>query len=285
MKMAKGMMVQYIMENLPGMLPGKEIKISEMTVNGMLLTGIIARDKEENVAPVVYLEHFRGKTEQEICEKIADALNNAKPLGIDPVQLLHDRAFVKSHIHPVLCSSMTRSCDMVSFMEIGDMSLLLEIELVKDGYAKVTHSILKETGLSREEALAAAMANVNPTITRMEDTMLYLLDTEAGPENLYETKDLFCGGSSLLVVSNKSIFHGAANILNEKVKARLHELLGKRFFILPSSIHEVICCPVYMLDADSLRNMVGEINQSEVAPDDRLSDKVYVCEYGQIRVA
>ena len=44
-------------------------RTGEMTVNGMLLTGIIARDKKEkNAAPVVYLEHFRGETEQEMAE-------------------------------------------------------------------------------------------------------------------------------------------------------------------------------------------------------------------------
>ena len=52
--------------------------------------------------------------------------------------------------------------------------------------------------------------------------------------------------------------------------------MGTDFFVLPSSVHEVLILPDDgSQDLDSLQFMVREINRTEVAPEDRLSDFVY----------
>ena len=53
------------------------------------------------------------------------------------------------------------------------------------------------------------------------------------------------------------------------------ERIGGDFFLLPSSVHECILVPKNGFDEKELQNMVMTVNQSQVSPEDRLSDNVY----------
>ena len=54
------------------------------------------------------------------------------------------------------------------------------------------------------------------------------------------------------------------------------ELLGNDFFILPSSIHQMLVLPDDgQVDAEMLRDMVKEVNATQVAPAERLTNDVY----------
>ena len=55
----------------------------------------------------------------------------------------------------------------------------------------------------------------------------------------------------------------------------IHEKMGD-YYILPSSIHEVLIVPATCgLDRDELKEMVCTVNRDQVAPEDQLSDEVY----------
>ena len=48
-------------------------------------------------------------------------------------------------------------------------------------------------------------------------------------------------------------------------------------FVLPSSVHEMMIAPYDgSLDLDELSAMVKEINETQVAPEDRLTDRAYI---------
>ena len=52
--------------------------------------------------------------------------------------------------------------------------------------------------------------------------------------------------------------------------------MGGDFFLLPSSIHEVILVPDNgKMDYRELEKMVHEVNETQVRPTERLSDNVY----------
>ena len=53
--------------------------------------------------------------------------------------------------------------------------------------------------------------------------------------------------------------------------------IGADLFILPSSVHETIIVPVDdTVSADTLREMVTEINEHQVVEEERLADNVYI---------
>jgi hypothetical protein len=81
----------------------------------------------------------------------------------------------------------------------------------------------------------------------------------------------------LYVLTNESATNGATAICNDKKMREIAEMLDSDLIVLPSSIHEVIIMPKDdSLDIDSLIQMVQDINGSEVAADEILSNNVYV---------
>lgn len=77
------------------------------------------------------------------------------------------------------------------------------------------------------------------------------------------------------IVTNKERMFGAINIYSEDCIKQVQEILGtKNFYVLPSSIHEVICVPTEGIEIDDLLKMVTEVNQTQVRPEERLGDFV-----------
>lgn len=83
-------------------------------------------------------------------------------------------------------------------------------------------------------------------------------------------------GPQLMVLTNMQGMHGAGALFYPEQLETIAQQMGTDFFVLPSSVHEVLILPDDgSQDLDSLQFMVREINRTEVAPEDRLSDYVY----------
>lgn len=84
------------------------------------------------------------------------------------------------------------------------------------------------------------------------------------------------GEQKILCVSNADGGPlGACQIFKPMVQRAVAALFGGDYFILPSSIHEVLCVPYDSDDKEFLSEMVREINASVVANRDVLSDHIY----------
>ncbi len=80
----------------------------------------------------------------------------------------------------------------------------------------------------------------------------------------------------MYVLSNQFHLHGATTILYDGLLSMIAERLEKDFILLPSSIHEVLLIPTDQPgDAGFYRNMVREVNDTQLADDEILSDHVY----------
>lgn len=83
-------------------------------------------------------------------------------------------------------------------------------------------------------------------------------------------------GVPMYVLSNKQRRYGAATILYDKVLESFSIKSQHNFYILPSSIHEVILVgDDDKHDLENLKSMVCEVNRSQVPYEDILSDSVY----------
>ena len=81
----------------------------------------------------------------------------------------------------------------------------------------------------------------------------------------------------MYVATNVFKMNGACILLYDGVLKKFAEKIGSDFYILPSSVHEVIFVPANGdMDARYLIQMVKEVNATEVAPDEVLSDNVYI---------
>lgn len=83
----------------------------------------------------------------------------------------------------------------------------------------------------------------------------------------------FGNGCYPVIVTNRSGIYGAASVL--AIAEQAEEQIGA-FYMLPSSVHEVILLPESMgVSYEEAALMVQEVNSSEVGPEDFLSDTVY----------
>lgn len=93
---------------------------------------------------------------------------------------------------------------------------------------------------------------------------------------LSESKDK---APEMLVLTNKDKVNGAACLLYPHLLEKLAEERNASFIILPSSIHEVLLLPVRDVleegEAAAYTQMVHEVNQTELAEQEILSDHAY----------
>lgn len=80
----------------------------------------------------------------------------------------------------------------------------------------------------------------------------------------------------LYVLTNSKRVQGASAIFYPGVMQEIAEKVGGSYFILPSSIHEVLITPDDgTLNAKELLQTVLEVNSTEVSAEDKLADNVY----------
>lgn len=90
---------------------------------------------------------------------------------------------------------------------------------------------------------------------------------------------------SAYLLTNSINLRGAAAILYPDVLKRAAEWIGGDLIIFPSSIHETILMKrEECFKQEEAARIVREINQEAVAPEDRLSDKVYYYSWSEERI-
>ncbi len=144
--------------------------------------------------------------------------------------------------------------------------------------AAITNQMMEEYGVTREQLHADALANAKEMLPARYTSMAAMmmgLAAEAGfDQNLMEEAPP--GVPMLMVLTNNQGLNGAAAIFYPGQLDQVAEGFHSDFFILPSSVHEVLILPDdKATDYRNLEMMVQQINEAEVAPQDRLSDHVY----------
>lgn len=159
--------------------------------------------------------------------------------------------------------------DDVPYRKVEDMTLVYRFDLGDTGNGRttilVTNDMLRRYGIDEEQLHQDAMSatvNNRPASLRNMAEVLSIGDGE--------------GSSPLWVATVDGGMNGASVIQYPGFLDQAARTLGGDFFVLPSSIHEVL---LYQddgtIDRKGLEEMVQSVNESEVAPADRLSDYVY----------
>lgn len=83
--------------------------------------------------------------------------------------------------------------------------------------------------------------------------------------------------SGMYILSTEKKEFGAAVILSREVQKMCRDRLGEDYYVLPSSVHELILLPrSFALSPLELEKMVREVNAQCVSKEDYLSDCVYL---------
>ena len=172
--------------------------------------------------------------------------------------------------------------ETVPHQNIEDMAVVYRFVLNSDDEGRssilVTNQLLENMGVTPEQLHADAMENapqIKPVeIKGMSEVMVEMM----GPEQAemmgivpMDPKD-----EQMYVASVPDKVHGAGVLAYQDFMDKAAEKAGGDFFILPSSIHELLIVPDNgKMELKDLEAMVREVNATQVAPADKLTDSVY----------
>lgn len=295
---------QAVVDNVKDFLPGKyedsEIGIKQVVKNNdTVLDAVTIQDPDSNVSPVIYLNNFyedyeKGKDLDQVIGDIADVyVENAVSQQMDS-SVVTDFEKAKGNIIPRLVNAEENQ-ELLSERPhkiMDDLAVTYHIELVNNGNASmsvaVTNAILDVYGITSEELHDTAIANLESQMPTSFQGMTEVVKEAALHDmievldgDIEEAKRVVDGmyppqEDIMFVLSNEQKLNGAAVALNEKAMEMVSEKIGGDFFVLPSSIHELLIVPKAAgVELSELENMVQEVNATQVAPEEKLSDHVY----------
>ena len=251
--------------------------------NGKERKGITVSEKGIHISPTIYLEEYfqqfqEGKPIEKIVEKILQLYEEVKCSHPCEESLLQNYEELKGKfacklIHRGKNEKLLNDIPYVPWM---DLAIVVFVLLEVSPYGTATVLVRKEHleiwGLTEAQLFDEAKKNT-PILLPYQFCPMRKLLREICPYAVDEGEE---EEESLYVLSNKLRSFGAASMLYEGILEKVGQKLGENYYILPSSIHEVIVVPESKSPVkQDLEELVREINETQVVEEEVLSDRVY----------
>ncbi len=265
---------------------------------------IVIREGEDEIMPSIYLETFydeykKGMGMEEIVEtvlKVYRENRNPWPEGID---LSFEGLKEKIGFRVVNYEKNLDMLDEVPHLRIDDWAVCFECVITREcgqvGAFRVDYVIATRwriglkglTELALQNTFRMFPSKLEPIEEVLAGMLISRLEEDRSltrEEKEQKTKEIIDGvlarrdesGLPMYVLSNAMNHFGAGAILNLPFMDGVREKLKEDFFILPSSVHELILIPVSCApDEEKLLQMVHEVNEREVPEEEYLSEGVY----------
>ncbi len=151
--------------------------------------------------------------------------------------------------------------------------LFLKGKLSDTSYSvKITLNILSHAGIDESRTWEKAIENLCAD-TQITSLTKLLSDMSGIPIDAPAEPDI-----NLHVITNFEKYKGAAAVMNRKaLRSFAREHHTNMLFVLPSSVHEMMISPfTEKTTAVELSAIVKEVNETQVAPEERLTDRAYI---------
>ena len=242
--------------------------------NGTRRTGILFKQEDSNLAPTIYLEEFyqkylKGQQVPDLADSICSIYQEIRVKKTCDCQNLFDFNHVKEHIVYKLIrrdanEELLKQIPYEPFLDLA-VVYYIQIDNTRFGSAaiQIRNEHLRYWRVEKEEIRRLAEKNTPrsyPVQIRQIVRFMY-------------------------VATNEQCSLGAAVMRYPDFREKVRGMIRGDFYILPSSIHEVILVPEsFGLEPERMQEMVKEINQTGVAPEEVLSDSVYYFDGEEIRI-
>lgn len=265
-------------------LEGGRIEAISVPKNNELLQSLTIQYGDDPVGVVLYPDQYYDsyKDGTTMSEIISDIKNNILTADRPNFELESiNREAASDHLKSAIVGYDKNKdwLQNIPHETISDMAVFAKWHIGDFASTKVNNQMLTLLQMTKEEVLQVAKANtaVNMEFKTMNDVMKNIMMSNGMDEEMANAMMLESGTVPLHVLSTKNATDGAALIADNKILNQIHEQLGEDFYILPSSIHEVLILPKSDADGDveGLKEMVTTINGTEVALQDQLTDNVY----------
>jgi len=268
---------------------GEDYKVEIQQVrknNDVLLCGLTIHSKQTNIIPTIYLDSFYELYINDIpLEKIVTNIyriyQNSLPKENINMEFFKDFEKVKDRIvYRLIHAERNREllediphipfwdlaiCFSYAFWseELGDGMILIHNHQMESW--NVTYSqLMKQAEVNTPRLFPMTFYGINEVLKQMH------VDIDLSE----------CAEEQLYVLTNQQKIYGAASILYPQTLTYIAEQLNSDFYILPSSIHEVLILRKKQFqelekEGKILHEMIKDINYAELAKEDVLSDYPY----------
>lgn len=257
----------------------KVIKKSQYKINGVkhgiVLVGV------GDIQPIIYPDSlYESYKKLEDVELVIDRLNFK--ITNDNVSkcknIVMDWQQVKEHIYPYIVSNEKNKeyMDMCNYIYKEKLDFVYGMYVELPSYEEseiacvnITKELLNLWGVPEEEVFEMAEQNAKYFVRPMKQVIYEHIGEIFAEEDIIK-------GEMMYVLTNATGNRGAAGMFDIELLKATAEKLQSDFFILPSSIHEVILVREDMSSSkEMLREMVVEVNRTQLEDDEYLSDNVY----------
>ena len=143
----------------------------------------------------------------------------------------------------------------------------------------ITKFMMEEWGIDEDILYRLAISNsvrhFPPKVESFGDVVTRLMDSTDAEED-FQWPEGMSDGPGFYVCTNDCGINGAGVICYPGLLEEFGEMIGEDFYILPSSIHEVLFLPAHMgMLPQEVISVVGSANKSVVSREEILSDSVY----------
>lgn len=236
--------------------------------------------------PTVYVNHFFQKDmKDEELPAVAE-----KILKIQRSSILHPQKNLsqvlvyenmKKQIYYRLISKNTNEelLSQIPWIPWLDLAIVFYLRvpdhILEHATALIHTSHMEHWGITMKELYRVAAENMSELPVQLEPMETFLEGYGFEP---------LSSGMHVLSIGKKEF--GAAAILNPKILRKCYRRLGEDYYVLPSSIHEVILLPKSLtVNPSGLDDLVREVNEKCVRQEEILSDHAYFYDgtLGQLR--
>lgn len=259
-----------------------DTEIREVTKNnGLVLTGIMSRKEGMNICPTVYIDSFYNDyidadEIEYIAKNVASSLKNAE---IDNENIIDDFFNYEMAKERVVIKLINAEANKDLLFDIPHRRFhnlaVCYYYLVEDsslsGFASVLirNSHIMHWNITEDTLYECAYSNTKELLPFKMWNIKELIENICD----YDLKDI---DIPMYVISNEHKTNGSCAMLYKEYMKKISAQLDGDFYILPSSIHElVILTSKEERNNKELLDMVTLINRTQVAKEEVLADSIY----------
>jgi hypothetical protein len=257
--------------------------------NGIVRTGVSVQKRGTQLSPMIYLEEFykqyqNGMSVDQIISELYQLYEDSE---ITPetcnIAALKDYNQAKSMLAVKLINRKANEQMLqdTPYVEINDLAAVVYAVLRQGTEGQMSVLIhngeLRYWGIDKETLYADALASAPVVAPEVFEGMNEVMRRIAATANVAVEKNECIEDVGVYVLSNKTGIYGAGTILYPGLLKQITEKLQSDLIIIPSSVHEVLLTRQMVdTDVEELKEMVELVNTTQVRPEERLSNHVYV---------
>ncbi|MBQ2257475.1 MAG: hypothetical protein II247_02230 [Lachnospiraceae bacterium] len=288
-----------IREWLPENLQKAEISLQTCVKNNdVRLTGLVIRSAESNIAPTIYLEKFyeqymEGEPINDILREIARIREENDVKNEFDTKMVTKLELCRNKIMPRLVGAGLNKelLKQRPHILIEDLAVVfcVNLECSADGTASIpiSNQMAETWGTTADDLYQIAVDNMKQSKIGLFQSMSTVMKEMMYPDLLAKCdgdtemaermcKEMMPPEDRMYILTNIYKVNGASMLLDSDMMQKVMEEVGSDFFILPSSIHEVLIVPADSgMQSSDLETMVREVNDTEVSDTEILSYHVY----------